>query len=126
MMSSHAIGLANVPDDGFLRSSLWLPRGWSTVGFPILAGLTGALAFLDARRQRQRTLWARAGQMLCVMLVSNIVLLVCKYVLWGELWRFENPTWWLGAATLYSDASISIVLAPTIILLAATPGLLAL
>jgi hypothetical protein len=35
MISSHAIGLANVPADGVLRSNFWVPRGWSTVGFQV-------------------------------------------------------------------------------------------
>jgi peptidoglycan/LPS O-acetylase OafA/YrhL len=124
MISSHAIGLANVPADGFLRSSFWLPRGWSTVGFQILAGFTIGLLF--AANRRKQDVWNRAARMLAVMLGSNIVLVACKYALLGQLWQFRDPLWWIGAATLYTDASISIVLAPTILLLAATPWLLAL
>jgi peptidoglycan/LPS O-acetylase OafA/YrhL len=126
MMSSHAVGLANVPADAFLRSSFWLPRGWSTVGFQVLAGFTIGLLFAAADRRKQQEVSARAGRMFAVMLGSNVVLLACKYALWGELWRLEDPSWWIGAATLSTDASISIVLAPTILLLATTPWLLAL
>jgi len=125
MISGHAVGLANVPANGFLRSSFWLPRGWSTVGFQVLAGFTIGLLFA-ADRHRERDVWNRAGRMLAVMLGSNIILLACKYAVLGELWRFRDPSWWIGAATLYTDASISIVLAPTILLLAAAPWLLAL
>jgi peptidoglycan/LPS O-acetylase OafA/YrhL len=126
MISSHAVGLANVPAGAFLRSNFWLPRGWSTVGFQVLAGFTIGLLFAAADRRKQEQVWARAGRMFAVMLGSNVVLLACKYALWGELWRFRDPSWWIGAATLYTDASISIVLAPTILLLAAAPWLLAL
>jgi hypothetical protein len=60
------------------------------------------------------------------MLGSNIILLACKYALWGQFWRFRDPSWWIGAVTFTTDSSISIFLAPTIVLLAATPWLLAL
>jgi peptidoglycan/LPS O-acetylase OafA/YrhL len=126
MISSHAVGLANVPADGFLRSSFWLPRGWSTVGFQVLAGFTIGLLFAAADRRKQREVWIRAGRMFAVMLGSNMVLLTCKYAVLGQLWRFRDLSWLVGAATLYTDASISVVLAPTILLLAAAPWLLAL
>jgi len=126
MISSHAIGLANVPADGFLRSSFWLPRGWSTVGFQVLAGFTIGLMFTAADRSRQRRMWVRAARLAAVMVGSNIILLACKYALWGQFWRFKDPAWWIGAATFTADSSISIFLAPTVVLLAATPWLLAL
>jgi hypothetical protein len=126
MISSHAVGLANVPADGFLRSTFWLPRGWSTVGFQILTGFTIGLVLAAADRRKQRAVWIGAARMLAVMVGSNVVLLACKHMVWGELWRLRDPAWWIGAATLSGDASISVVLAPTILLLAATPWLLAL
>jgi len=126
MISSHAIGLADVPADGFLRSSFWLPRGWSTVGFQVLAGFTIGLMFTAADRSRQRRMWVRAARLAAVMVGSNIILLACKYALWGQFWRFKDPAWWIDAATFTADSSISIFLAPTVVLLAATPWLLAL
>ena len=115
-----------MPADGFLRSSFWLPRGWSTVGFQVLAGFTIGLMFTAADRSRQRRMWVRAARLAAVMVGSNIILLACKYALWGQFWRFKDPSWWIGAATFTADSSISIFLAPTIVLLAATPWLLAL
>ena len=126
MISSHAVGLANVPADSFLRSIFWLPRGWSTVGFQALAGFTIGVLLAAADRRKQHQMWRRAGRMFAVMLGSNAVLLACKFALLGQHRPFRDPLWWIGAATLRTDASISIVLAPTILLFAATPWLLAL
>ena len=123
MSSTHALTLANVASDSFLRSGWWLPRGWAFEGFITLSGFTAAAVYAwnGEKERTQRRLLQRAWQILAVMFVSNVFFLLGRYLLTQELERVKNPSWWIGLVTLKTEYSISGILLPTGILLLLTP-----
>jgi hypothetical protein len=111
MMSSHAIGLAGVPDDSVLVSGWWLPRGWSTVGFVMLSGFAVGLVTTRTHRIPPRRLLRRAGQLVVVLLVSNVILAWLRALFYGRVTSISAFDW-LGTLTLQHDLTISVVLLP--------------
>jgi len=114
--------MANVGPHSFLDSSWWVPRG-SFEGFIALSGFTIAVVFSwdEGKGETQRRLLRRAWQIFVVMLVSNVVLLISKYILNNELHKMKSPAWWIGLVTLRTEYSISGVLLPTVVLLLFAP-----
>jgi hypothetical protein len=124
MASSHAIGLAGVAANAFLRSGFWLPRGWATAGFPMLTGFTVALVFRHGDRMRLRSLRVRAGRLFVVLFVTNICFLFVKHVLSGRFGELSDLRWWARAASFQVDPTISAVLVPTALVLLTIPWLM--
>ncbi len=122
MVTAHALTLAAIPGDHLLQ---WLrPRGWSTVCFVMLSGFSIAMVLgrLPAGTVT-RKLWRRAGQLLVIAFLSNIVSLAIRTLLTDgsvtaqylvDVVRFRVP--W----------SISGVLIATTIVVLVGPALLAL
>jgi hypothetical protein len=125
MISSHSIGLTEVPPTSFFRSALWLPRGWAATSFLFLTGVTAAIAVASNRRWIDG-MRRRAGRLLAVMLASNLIFLVCKFALGGELLKLTDPSRWPALLTLQTDSTISAIMLPSILVLAAVPWLLTL
>lgn len=124
MASSHAVGLAGLPAGSFWRSHCWLPRGWATDAFITVSGITAAIVYdwvLQPERAK-RGLRRRAWQLLLVMFISNVVLLITKYVPLHEIDRIKHLSWWIGLVTFKTEYSISGVLLPTAVLLLILPA----
>jgi len=117
MTSSHAIGQAHVSAQSFFTSAWWLPQGWSTPGFIALSGFTAALLMgtpeQSGRRASRRI--ARAGELLVVMVVSNMLFRAARIAL--GLYDAEDLDWSHLMLPAHSSYSISGVLLPTAILL---------
>lgn len=124
MASSHAAGLARISPASPFLSWWWLPQGWSTQGFVMLSGFTVATLFAAGPSTTHRVL-RRAWQLVCVMFVSNLVMLLLKYAVIGQ-WPDLGLRWWIGLFTLSTPYSLSIVLLPIAAFLCTCPGLLAL
>jgi hypothetical protein len=125
MASSHAIGLSAVAATSFYTSAYWLPRGWATDAFITVSGMTAAMVYdWDAEPGRAcRGVRRRGLQLLVVMYVSNIVLLISKYLVLHEVGRIAHLHWWTGLLTFKTEYSISGVLLPTSAFLLAIPAL---
>ena len=124
MASSHAVGLARLSPSSPFLSWWWLPQGWATQGFVMLSGFTVATLFAPGPSTTHRVL-RRAWQLLCVMFVSNLVMLLLKYAVIGQ-WPDLGLAWWIGLVTLRTPYSLSIVLLPIAAFLCTCPALLAL
>lgn len=123
MGSSHAIALTGLSMGSFWLSKYWLPRGWATEGFIALSGVAAALAFDWNLKPKaaQRALIRRSGQLLIVMFISNVVLLITKYLITDETYHLLDIRWWTGLLTFQTEYSISGVLLPTAVMLLVLP-----
>jgi uncharacterized membrane protein len=124
MTSAHAALLADLPTTTFFGSEWWLPRTGSFQTFVVLSGFSAALIFAWESQPvaSRRRAWKRAGQLLVVMFLSNIIMLLLRYARDGELDRIGDARWWLGLLTLETPYSISIVLLPIAIFLLLAPA----
>ena len=114
MISGHAIGLAQPPADDFLRSGWWLPRGWSTPGFVILAGFTvGFMVHAGARSVSRASVLIRAWRLFVVVAASNALFAVAREVIHQHAAALADPSWWLAVLMFRHDTTISGVLLPT-------------
>jgi hypothetical protein len=125
MISSHAVGLSGVPDGTFLQSGWWLPRGWSTPGFVMLAGFSVGVVTTHGRTILVRILLMRAWELVIVMLASNAILAVCRELLHGDFGSVGMAEWVFRVITLQRDMTISIVLLPIAVGLVAVAGVVA-
>ncbi len=123
MTSAHALTVADVSPTSFFGSGWWLPQAGSFQTFIILSGFTVATLFSwgDDRASTKRRLRRRAGQVLIVMFVSNVIMLLLNYATTHELARVKTASWWLGLLTLDTPYSISGVLLPIGIFLLLAP-----
>lgn len=127
MTLGHALALAGWPT-GWLAESYWPFRGASSHVFIAMSGFTVALVF-DWREEPARTarrVRRRAGAVLAVMFVSNVIMLALGHAVRGELAALAEPAWWLGLLTFQTPYSISSVLMPIGLLIWLTPWLAAL
>lgn len=126
MANTHALSLAQVDHDHWLRSDLWLPNGWATVAFVILSGY-GAGYLLSERRpelMRDRALRRRGIEIFVVMLASNLAFALLRKVAEHDLASVFQFAWWFGFVTLETEWSISGVLLPTALLLLLAPRIM--
>lgn len=122
MTLAHALTLADMPD-GLLRQGHLLVRGISTTAFIVLSGFSVALVFPwgEDRQTTARRVRRRAGQLLAVMFVSNVIMLTLNHAAYGKLELLSRPEWWLGLLTLETPYSISGILLPIAVFLLAAP-----
>lgn len=123
MANTHALQLAGVPSSHWLRSDLWLPNGWATVVFVVLSGY-GAGYIFSVRQpvaERDRALRHRGGQILLVMLGSNLLFAALRDMNSGSASTPRSLDWWLGFLTLETAWTISGVLLPTGLVLLVAP-----
>jgi hypothetical protein len=123
MISSHVVTLLALPSDSFFRSSLWLPRGWATTGFPMLTGFVIAVVCANGR-ERTRLLRSRAWRLLVVLMASNVLFTGVKSAFFGRTADLLDPTWWTDVLLLRTE-SISVYMLPSTLALFAAPGLVA-
>jgi hypothetical protein len=123
MANTHALDLANVAKDHWLRSDIWLPNGWATVVFVVLSGYGVGYLFSDRTpiSSRNLAIWKRGWQILLVMFASNIIFAALREVVGGEVSIVLSPFWYLGFLTLDSHWTISGVLFPTALVLLVSP-----
>jgi hypothetical protein len=112
MISSHALGIAQVPADSFLQSVLWLPKGWSTAGFVMLAGFSVGVMTIRGRPIPTRTLLVRASQLLLLMVVSNALFATGREMVYGDIGNLRDVEWFIDVMTLQRQTTISLVLLP--------------
>lgn len=82
MANTHALDLAQVAKDHWLRSDIWLPNGWATVVFVVLSGYGAGYIFSvrEPDTARNRALRRRGVEILAVMLVSNFVFAALRQI----------------------------------------------
>jgi hypothetical protein len=112
MISSHAISVSGVPAASFIRSMFWLPRGWSTAGFVMLAGFNVGVATTPTHAVSARKLLTRALHLVLVLFASNAILAICRAIVDGNAANVHAAAWLLSVVTLQRDATISVVLLP--------------
>jgi len=125
MISSHAITLAGVAAASFLQSTWWLPRGWSTAGFVMLAGFSVGVMTTRSQGLAPRAILKRAWHLLIVMVASNAILAVCRELVRGDAANFRDTTWIVHVITFQRDVTISGALFPIAAGLIIIAGLLA-
>lgn len=123
MASTHALGLAHVDADHWLRSDLWLPNGWATVAFVVLSGYGAGFLLYERQPEtaRDRGMRQRGIDILAVMLVSNLAFAALRKAAERDLASLYRLDWWLGFVTLETEWTISGVLLPTGLLLLLAP-----
>ncbi len=106
-----------------LNSEWWLPRGWATYLFIMLAGYTCAVVMPWATKFRESTvkLRHRAWLLLAVMVGSNLVFQTAKVVVEAKDFMLADASWWLALLT-FKNYGLSVVLLPTAILLLTLPA----
>ena len=125
MISSHAISLADVASTSFLQSAWWLPRGWSTAGFVMLAGFSVGVLTTRARAVEPAAIMRRAWHLLIVMFASNAIMAACRELVRGNAATFRDWTWLADVIMLQRDMTISGALLPIAVGLVIVAGLLA-
>jgi len=126
MASTHALTLAGVADDHWLRSDLWLPNGWATVVFVMLSGYGVGYVFSvrEPVGSRDARLYRRGWQILAVMFFSNLFFVGLRSVLDGDTADFATLAWWWGFIDLETPWSLSGVLLPTALVMLLGPLLI--
>lgn len=123
MLNTHALTVANVPQDHWLRADFWLPNGWATMVFVVLTGFSVG-AIYGARPplpERDRAIRLRAWEIFLVMVLSNALFCVLRLSAEGNAAVALSPGFWLGFLTLDTQWSISGVLMPTVLVLLCFP-----
>lgn len=126
MANTHALDLAGVAKDHWLRSDIWLPNGWATVVFVVLSGY--GVGYIYSVRLpesvRNAALRRRAREILAVMFGSNYAFAALRQYAGGETSVLTDIEWWLGFFTMESPWTISGVLLPTTLVLLVAPSVM--
>ena len=125
MISSHAIGLADVASTSVLQSIWWLPRCWSTAGFVMLAGFSVGVLTSRARAVQPGAIMRRAWHLVIVMFASNAIMAACRELVRGNAATFRDWSWLADVIMLQRDMTISGALLPIAVGLVIVAGLLA-